>query len=155
MKKVVYHGTTEERAKKILSDGFISVTTDNNKRYCTTNSGCVYVTTDFYQAIDFSTRPEKGMKDYTVIIFEIFIDEKELCQDKDEEKWKSTLDTQNGYANCFVIKRCLRIGVDVTRIYRKYFCDSDRVGKFMQDVQYDCIKINDTDKEWENLKCQN
>ena len=150
----VYHGTTENRAKKILSDGYISVTTDNNKRYSTTNSGYVYVTTDFYQAIDFSTRPEKGMRDYPVIIFEIVVDEKELTQDKDEEHWKSTLDAQNGYKNCFVIKRCLKIGVDVTRKYYKYFSDSPTVGKFMQDVQYGRIIINDTDKEWENLQCQ-
>ena len=149
---VVYHGTTEKRAEKILSDGYISVTDDNNKRYNTTKSGYVYVTTDFYQAIDFSTRPDKGMYDYPVVIFEILVDENELIQDKDEERWKSTLDMDNGYKNCYIIKRSLSIGTDVTRKFYKYFADSHSVGKYMQDVQFGRIIVNDSDEEWENLQ---
>lgn len=147
----VYHGTTEKRAAKILSDGYISITTEDNKRHQTTNTGCIYVTSDFFQAIDFSTRPERGLYDYPVVIFEILIDEQEIKPDVDEEKWKSTLDSEKGYMNCYIIKRNLVIGTDVKRKYYKYFSDSPSVGKFMQDVQFGRIIINDTDEEWENL----
>ena len=109
----VYHGTTEKRAAKILSDGYISITTEDNKRHQTTNTGCIYVTSDFFQAIDFSTRPERGLYDYPVVIFEILIDEQEIKPDVDEEKWKSTLDSEKGYMNCYIIKRNLVIGTDV------------------------------------------
>lgn len=151
-KMIVYHGTTEDRAEKILFDGYISITTNENKRHKTTNTGCVYVTKDFYQAIDFSTRPEKGLNCYPVVIFEIKIDERELVQDKDEEKWKSTLDANNGYKNCYIIKRNLIIGTDVTRKFYKYFGNSSSAGKYMQDVQFGRITINNNDKEWENLQ---
>lgn len=150
----VYHGTTESAKKGILANGFISVTTDDNKRYLTTHTGSVYVTKDFYQAIDFSTRPKVGMRNYPVIIFEIEIDESELLPDSDEKKWKSTLDSNNGYKNCYKIKRNLQIGTDVKRMYYKYFKTSNEAGKFMQDVQYKNIVINDNAIEWETLVCQ-
>ena len=147
----VFHGTTEQRAEKIISDGCISITTEGNRRYPSTRIGYVYVTKDFYQAVDFSTRPEKGLKNNTVVIFELLIDEEELIQDKDEEKWQSTLESVKDYNNCFVICRNLEIGSDVKRIYKKQFRDSASAGKFMQDVQYGNVIINESDKEWENL----
>ena len=145
---IVYHGTTISRAKEIIKKQAISVTTKENRRNNSSNTGKVYVTSQFFQAIDFSTRPEMGKKEYSIVVFEIEIDPYELKPDLDEEKWKSTLDP-NGEKHCYVINRDLSICSDVKRLYYKPFNDYKAADKLMQDIQYGIVSVQDED--WTDL----
>ena len=82
---IVYHGTTKERAKRILYERRIKVTDNENKRYKDTTLGFVYVTAQLCDAMDFSSRPEKGEKNCRFIVFKISISEDELNPDMDEK----------------------------------------------------------------------
>lgn len=145
---ILYHGTDEKGNDGIIRNGYISITNNANKRYRDTTFGYIYVTTNIADAIDFSIRPQKGVTDYPVILFEIEIDEVELIKDTDEEKWKSTI-VENGYMNCYMVDRNLELGKEVKRRFYKYFSDYKSAGRFMQAVQNGKIKIQDDD--WENV----
>ena len=146
----VYHGTTPDRAKKINENHVIRVTTNETKRYDHTKGGVVYVTKNLCDAMDFSTRPEKGLRERCIVVFRIRISESELKTDVDEKKWKSTL-TYNGYENCYCISRDLYFGKDVDAIFVKdFFQDNERLGNYLQQVQFGEIQVMESD--WKKLE---
>lgn len=149
--KTVYHGTTIDRAKLILTEKCIHTTSKENRRYPNTKCNFVYVTERLCDAMDFSTRPGIGIDEKnrrTFFIFKIIIDENELIHDEDEEKWRSTL-SDGGAKHCFKSRRDLVIGQDVVAYFRKECKDDLAAGNYMQDIQYGTKTIKE--EEWKKL----
>ena len=144
----VYHGTTVERAKKIISDGKIKLTSTNIARHHDTTNGYIYVTSKLHDAIDFSTRPTVGENVLTIVVFKIQIDTKELMADTDEEKWQSTADVDDA-KKCYRVNRDLRIGKDVVALFCKKMPSHDAIGSYMQAIQYGEKEIKES--EWKAL----
>ena len=146
----IYHGTTLEKAKKIIAEKAIRVTTRLISRYPNTTEGYVYVTKRLCDALDFSTRPLENQKITFFVVFKILIDESELIIDEDERYWASTL-SEGGENDCFKIKRDLLFGNDVKSVYFKKVSSSFEVGEYMQKVQYGEEIIKES--EWKDV-CQ-
>ena len=144
----VYHGTTVERAKSILKDKAIKVTSQTTARYDDTTEGYVYVTKELCDALDFSTRPTIKEDTLTFVVFRIQINDKELLPDKDESKWLSTL-SDNGAENCFRIKRDLLFENDVISVFCKKMKSHNSAGDYMQAIQYGEKEIKES--EWKKL----
>lgn len=144
----VYHGTTFKRAKKIIADKKIKITSFNIARYDDTTNGYIYVTSELHDAIGFSTRPILGEDVLTIVVFKIQIDTKELMTDADEEKWQSTLDV-NDAKKCYRIKRDLLIGKDVVAVFCKKMPSHNAIGNYMQALQYGEKEVKES--EWKVL----
>ena len=145
-KKIVYHGTTIDRAKKILDEGIIKNT--ENDRYIDTTKGFVYVTERLCDALDFSTRPNINTNRMVFAVFRILIDEAELIHDEDEEKWNSTLSV-DGKKFCYRISKSLIVGREVVAFWHKKMKSDRELGEFMQSIQYGEKTIDES--EWEIL----
>ena len=148
---IVYHGTTVERAERIIKDQSIFTTSSDIARYDDTEIGYVYVTKRLCDALDFSTRPPLIDNQVVFVVFKIYINENELLPDYDEAKHISTL-SHGGEKDCFRIKRKLRIGNDVVSVYCKRMYSNSSAGEFMQKVQYNEISIQESEwkKPWEH-----
>lgn len=119
----VYHGTAFARAKKIVRDKTICVTSEETTHYLTegytkTTYGYVYVTTSINQALGYSipisgsTRFAKGAS----VIFEIEVLDSELEEDEDEKFHRANVTQVELPPNtCKRIKRDLIFGQDVKR----------------------------------------
>ena len=142
----VYHGTSLSRAYQIIQAKSILRTKQNIQRYATTRYGYVYVTKRLCDAMDFSSRPEIGTVANIIVVFRIEIDDRELLNDPDEAKWNSTLST-GGCQECFRIKRDLVIISDIKAVYAKRFNSNNELGEFLQNVNYEMIRIGES--EWE------
>ena len=148
MKCTVYHGTTFSRGKQIVKDRAIKIASAENKRYHDTADGFIYVTKNLCDALDFSTRGIKGEDISYFVVFRIIIDDSELLEDEDEEKWVSTL-TEDGAKYCYRISRNLHFGKDVNAVFCKHMPDFNKQGDFMQGIQYGDQKIKEN--EWKKL----
>lgn len=113
----VYHGTTANRAEKIIGDFSIRVTDDNNRRYSDTREGYVYVTTLMENAMGFSTIPSKKDNCSEFVVFSFIIPEFELEVDQDESKWESVL-VHTNENTCFRIERNIDLVQDQVKLYR-------------------------------------
>lgn len=137
MKKIIcYHGTTSDRCEEVLKSKVLKKTNAERCRYKGTTPGFVYVTKRLCDAIDFSTRPEKGKDRLTFCVFKIIIDENELLPDNDEAAWTSTI-SPDGYKECYRIERDLLINKDIIALLKKHFKDDKELDYFMQDCQVD------------------
>ena len=146
----VYHGTTIDRAKKIIKDKAIYPTSKEIARYKDTTLGFVYVTKNICDAIDFSIRPELGKDTLKFVVFKILIDESELLPDEDEKNWFSTL-SAGGSKACFKVNRILKVGEDVVSILCKSSKSDSAISNYIQALQYGEKEIEES--EWKNL-CQ-
>lgn len=147
-KVTVFHGTTIERARKIMKDKIIKPTYSDIARYNNTTEGYVYVTKRFCDALDFSTRPHPNENTLCFVVFRIFIEESELLSDSDEVKWISTL-SNDGVSECFRINRDLKLYDDVVAVFCKEMASYKAAGNYMQAVQYGEIEVKES--EWKNL----
>lgn len=147
-KITVYHGTTFERAKRIIKDKTVKPTSSENARYDDTTEGYVYVTTRLCDALDFSTKPILNEDTRIFVVFKMLIEEDELFLDEDEEIWKSTL-SEDGAKACFRIGRELYFGTDVVSVFCKRMKSHNAAGDYMQKVQYGEILIKES--EWKKL----
>ena len=149
-KVVVFHGTTIERAKKIIKDKKIKQTSVDIARYDDTTEGYVYVTKRLCDALEFSTKPIINENTRVFVVFKILVDESELLPDADEEKWVSTL-TDDGWKDCFRIQRELLLCKDVVAVFCKEMKSHNAVGDYMQAIQYGKKTVKES--EWKYL-CQ-
>lgn len=141
----VYHGTTYDRARKIIQGGKILRTTQKIARHSSTRHGYVYVTKNLCDAMDFSSRGEAGKLLNTITVFKIEIDDAELMADPDEEKWKSTIYPSN-YIYCFRIKRDLTLINDIKAVYLKRLNSASELGYFLLKMNSTEAVINES--EW-------
>ena len=149
-KVIVFHGTTVERARKIINDKKIKPTTAVIARYDDTTEGFVYVTKRLCDALEFSTKPIINENTKVFVVFKILVEESELVPDADEEKWASTL-SDDGWRDCFRIQRELCFGEDVVSVFCKKMKSHNAVGDYMQAIQYGEKTVKES--EWKNL-CQ-
>jgi len=149
-KAVVFHGTTIERAKKIIKDKKIKPTAAGIARYDDTTEGFVYVTKRLCDALEFSTKPIINENTKVFVVFKILVEESELIPDADEEKWVSTL-SDDGWEDCFRIQRELCFSEDVVAVFCKEMKSHNAVGDYMQAIQYGEKTVKES--EWKNL-CQ-
>ena len=147
-KVVVFHGTTIERARKIIKDKKIRPTTADIARYGDTTKGYVYVTKRLCDALEFSTKPILGESTKVFVVFKAFVEESELLPDADEKKWVSTL-TDDGWQDCFRIQRELCFDKDEIAVFCKEMKSHDAVGNYMQAIQYGETKVKES--EWRTL----
>ena len=147
-KVTVFHGTTIERARKIMEDKRIKPTSFDIARYDDTTEGFVYVTKRLCDALDFSTRPIINENTLIFVVFKIIVEETELLHDDDEEQWISTL-SDDGASECFRIKRELRFNDDIIAVFCKKMNSHNAVGDYMQAIQYGEKEI--IESEWKNL----
>lgn len=147
-KVIVYHGTTIDRAKRILKDRVLRTTDAAVCRYEDTAKGFVYVTKRLCDALDFSTKPEVDKDTLVFAVFKICIDEQELIPDEDEFKWQSTL-SDDGAKECYKIQRDLIVGKDVIAVFGKRMPTYNVLGDYMQAIQYGEREIKES--EWKEL----
>ena len=147
-KVTVFHGTTIERARKIIKDKTIKPTSSDIARYDDTTEGYVYVTKRFCDALDFSTRPIANENTLIFVVFKIMIEETELLYDDDEEKWISTL-SDDGATECFRVQRELHFYDDVVAVFCKKMNSHNTIGNYMQAVQFGKIEVKES--EWKNI----
>ena len=144
----VYHGTTAEKAKNIFKEKTIRISLPDIARYPDTTPGYVYVTKRFCDAFDFASRPTTEGIVYKFVVFKIQIDEKELLSDNDEKIRGSTL-SENGYIDCFRIRRDLALKKDV--VSYKGFCvkSNAALGKLLDGLKYGDFSISED--QWISL----
>ena len=147
-KVVVFHGTTIERARKIIQDKKIRPTTADIARYDDTTKGYVYVTKRLCDALEFSTKPILGENTRVFVVFKAFVEESELIPDADEKRWVSTL-TDNGWRDCFRIQRELCFDKDKIAVFCKEMKSHNAAGDYMQAIQYGEKTVKES--EWKTL----
>lgn len=142
---VVYHGTTQDRAKEILECKKILMTNEQIKRYEDTECGYVYVTDNLAFAIDFATRSIKKDETITGVVYKIIIDDNELLLDEND---KNSFFVNDVEYVCYKVNRDLLIG-------------KDAVSFLVKDYSYKTMdnEINDiargiktiSDSEWQKM----
>ena len=146
-KAVVYHGTSFERARLIIKDQRIKVTSDCNLKYPNSRKNVVHVTKRLCDALDFSYR-DPYAKCECFIVFEIIISKSELSPDRQEMQLKTTL-SEGGEKDCYVISRDLLFGEDVKRVFYRREPDPIKAGAFMQSIQYGELEI--AESKWREV----
>ena len=143
--KTVYHGTTLERANRIVEGKAIEVTNENNLRYSDTVFGYVYVSTILQNALDFSVRPCISEDTSMFAVFKFAINDNEMQIDYDEEKWGSFVFKGDEHC-CFRISRNIDLINDDVEwlVVRKD--DNSYKGDFKDYLNYVAKEIQES--EW-------
>lgn len=100
---VLYHGTTLEKGKQIINDGFIKANIERNYGGCedilpNTRDGFVYLTCNIQTAYyygNINLTPVDDWDNKYVYIFKIDVDDKLLLPDYDEIKVKTGITNKN------------------------------------------------------------
>ena len=146
---VVYHGTTQDRAKCIFECGKILRTNENIRKYLNTDLDYVYVTDNLAVAFDFALRDIKKDEIKTAVVFRIEIDESELLLDEYENSNKSFYIPDVEYCS-YKVKRDLVLNDDVVVWTEKPFCF-----RTMDNAIVDIVNNKKviSDFEWRSLSC--
>ena len=94
---ILYHGTSYDNFRSIVSQEKLSITTDENSHYpkdghAKTKRGYVYLTDSPIDALEFGTKcwlNTNGAGIQLLVIIKVDVPDNEIEIDPDEERWKS------------------------------------------------------------------
>ena len=139
---ILYHGTSYDNFRSIVSQEKLSITTDENSHYpkdghAKTKRGYVYLTDSPIDALEFGTKcwlNTNGAGIQLLVIIKVDVPDNEIEIDPDEERWKSASNEGGKYYR-------LNRSID----YNKEICEA----AFFQFTSYQacCDYIDDNMRE--------
>lgn len=153
---VLYHGTSFNNYKSIVSDEEISVTTDENSHYpkeghAKTRRGYVYLTDLPLVALEFGSKcwlTSYGKEIQLLTVFKINISEDEIQEDSDEKEWQSSSVANGGY---YRINRAIDYNKEVLEVAYFQFSDYQACCDYLDKNEPDKIIWSSKDyQKWEN-----